>query len=335
MGTRYTQLSLEERCTIARLYEEGQSLRKIASTLDRSPSTLSREIKRNSGSRIGYKPVYADEQSWARRWCGSRLERQPALRTVVLDRLAMGWSPEQIAGRLAREERKAVISHESIYRFIYAQIRKSDDFSWRLFLPRAKFKRGYRGRKGGSAVKTFKHRISIEQRPLHVQERKETGHWEADLLLFSNKKDNLMVMQERASRYVLLTLQSDKKAEAVVRHQIQCLSTLPRSLRKTLTQDNGTEFAFHYRLETCAIDTYFCNPHSPWQKGGVENMNGRLRRYLPRKTNIDTLTQKDILSLQNRMNHTPRKCLDFYTPAEIINKVLHFKCESTCQPSLA
>jgi IS30 family transposase len=138
MGERYEQLSLEERCAIARLREAGQSIRQIAAALDRPASTISRELRRNSGSRIGYQPGYAQEQTRARRWSGSRLERDEGLRADVLSRLAAGWSPEQVAGRLTRDAGQKVISYESIYRFIYAQIRRTNDGAWRLYLPRAK-----------------------------------------------------------------------------------------------------------------------------------------------------------------------------------------------------
>lgn len=185
MGRRYRQLSLEERCEIARLCAAGRSVRQIASALDRPPSTISRELKRNSGRDVGYKPAYAQEQTRARRWQGSRLERETALREAVLDRLAQGWSPEQIAGRLAREAGHCVISHESIYRFIYAQIARHKDYRWRHYLPRAKSKRGCRGRKGGSAASFIEGRISLSDRPPDAADRSTAGHWEADLMLFS------------------------------------------------------------------------------------------------------------------------------------------------------
>ena len=153
MGEHYEHLALEERCHIAQLRAEGRSVRQIAAAVDRPPSTISRELTRNSGAQLGYKPAYAQEQARARRWTGSRLERDDALRTVVLGCLARGWSPEQVAGRLAQERAERVLSHESIYRFIYAQIRRTNDGSWRRFLPRAKFKRGWRGRKGGSPAR--------------------------------------------------------------------------------------------------------------------------------------------------------------------------------------
>ena len=147
MGRGYKQLSLEDRCEIARLQAAGRSIRQIAAALDRPPSTISRELKRNCGRHVGYKPSYAQEQTRARRWSGSRLEREPDLRRAVLERLTRGWSPEQVAGRLARQAGRNVISYESIYRFIYAQIARTKDYRWRHYLPRGKSKRGLRGRR--------------------------------------------------------------------------------------------------------------------------------------------------------------------------------------------
>jgi IS30 family transposase len=333
MGKNYAQLSLEERITIACLQEGGQSIRQIASALDRAASTISREIKRNVGTGIKaiYRPAYADELAWSRRWQGSKLERQPDLRVLVLDRLAMGWSPEQVAGRLACEQGKPVISHESIYRFLYAQIRRTNDFSWRLYLPRAKFKRGYRGRKGGASQLHIKHRIGIEKRPVCVDKRQQPGHWEADLMMFSNKKDNLLVAQERVSRFIFIALQTDKKADRIARNLAKWFAPLPPKMRRTLTQDNGTEFAKHHRLNSKpGMKTFFCDPRSPWQKGGVENANGRLRRFLPRKAKVDEISTREIELIAAICNNTPRKCLGYKTPAEMFQKqLLHFKCEST------
>src|SRR5712691_12139997 len=172
MGEHYEHLSLEERCQIAQLRGDRQSIRQIAAALDRPPSTISRELKRNSGVQIGYRPAYAQDQARARRWTGSRLERDDELRTLVLDGLARGWPPEQVAGRLVRQRAAAVISHERIYRFIYAQIGRTNDGNWRRYLPRAKFKRGRRGRKGGSPASFIQDRVSIAQRPKIAQHRR-------------------------------------------------------------------------------------------------------------------------------------------------------------------
>ena len=335
METTYTQLSLEERCTIALLYKEGQSLRKIAATLDRQPSTISRELKRNTHSQTtGYRPVYADDQAWARRWRDSRLVRHPELQKYVLEHLAMGWSPEQVAGRMRIENHSMTISHESIYRFIDAQIRRTKDYRWRLYLPRAKSKRGYRGRGGGSSVSLISGRVDIDQRPKSILTRDEYGHWEADLIMASDCKHNLLVMHERKSRMTFLHWNKDKKADHILRALSKKLTPVPKQIRQTMTFDNGTEFARHQNLQKkLGIHTYFCHPHKPWQKGGVENINGRIRRFMPLKTKPHHINQKKIQQLQDIINSTPRKCLGFRTPLEVFNKLLHFECESTLPPT--
>jgi IS30 family transposase len=331
MEKHYTHVSLEERCTIARLHEDGQSCRQIAAALDRPTSTVSRELKRNAGTQAHYRPVQAQERARARRRTGSRMERDAPLRELVLDRLAAGWSPEQVSSRLKLEQDKASISHESIYRFIDSQIRRTKDYRWRLYLPQAKSKRGWRGRKGGSSATHIKDRVSIDQRPLSAADRAIPGHWETDLMLFSNKRDNVLVTQERTSRLIYLDKQTDKKAARVAKSLKRHFADLPPGLRLSLTQDNGTEFAQHHVLnKMLAMPTYFCHPCSPWQKGGVENANSRLRRYLPLKTQPKSFSQRDLKALENRLNQTPRKCLGFKTPAEVFaTQLLHFKCEST------
>ena len=337
MAQQYDHLTLEERCAIARLHEDGQSLRQIAAALDRSPSTISRELKRNRGTKIGYKPVYAQEQARARRWTGSKLERDDELRKLVLGCLQNGWSPEQVAGRLRQQKAATTISHESIYRFIYAQIRRTQDFAWRLYLPRAKFKRGYRGCKGGSPVQHIKDRVPISKRPLYINARRQPGHWETDYVLFSRYGQSVLVAQERSSRFVLLAQPPSRKAAPTAAQLYNWLVPLPPQLRRTLTQDNGTEFADHHTLrDALGINTFFCNPHSPWQKGGIENANGRIRRFLPRKADLRHYSPRQIEAIARRCNATPRKCLGFKTPAELFSShLLHFGCESTCRPAPA
>ncbi|MFV0625716.1 IS30 family transposase, partial [Sphingomonas sp. ac-8] len=200
MGTRYRQLSYAERCAIARLREAGQSLRQVAAALDRPPSTIAREVNRNAGRQIGYRPDYADQQARARRWTGARLARDAPLREAVLDRLAAGWSPEQVAGRLALDAGRPVLSHESIYRFIHAQIARTQDFAWRLYLPRAKSRRGRRGRKGGDPLRRFRDRVALDQRPAEADDRRVPGHWESDTLLFSDRGQMVLAAHERSSR---------------------------------------------------------------------------------------------------------------------------------------
>src|SRR5882672_3302912 len=327
MGEHYEHLSLEERCHIAQLRAEGRSIRQIAAAVDRPPSTISRELKRNSGAQLGYKPAYAQQQARARRWTGSRLERDEALRTLVLDGLASGWSPEQVAGRLARQRAERVVSHESIYRFIYAQLRRTNEGGWRHFLPRAKFKRGRRGRKGGSPARFIHDRVSIAQRPTEVQYRHSPGHWEADLMLFATYGQAILVAHERKSRILLLAKQPSKAALPAVEQLLAWLQPLDDKLRQTITFDNGTEFAQHYKLtRQLGVRTFFCDTHSPWQKGGVENAIGRLRRPLPRKTDLANLDPDTLNAYVAAYNNTPRKCLGYISPAQAFrSQLLHLR----------
>lgn len=336
MGKNYYQLSPEERFTIAYLRREGKSIRQIATTLARSASTIAREVKRNVTKTKGYDASYAQLQTAGRRWRGSKLERQPALRSSVLDLLTMGWSPQIIAGKLARVKGCNVISHESIYRFIYAQLKRTQNYKWRNYLPHRKSKRGWRGQSGGSPASLMKHIVSIHKRPKYIAKRASAGHWEADLMLFSKYGQSILVTHERYSRMTFLFKLQNKESATVIKHLLNLFSFIPKQLGKTITFDNGTEFAQHYKLNEFGHKTYFCDVRSPWQKGGIENSIGRLRRFLPRKTDIENLTDSDIENIVMTYNHTPRKCLNYQTPAEIFKKqLLHLKCEFTCQLSLA
>lgn len=334
MGRQYGHLTLEERCTIAQLHQAGHSKHQIASALGRSPSSISRELKRNSGKQVGYKPGYAQEQTRARRWRGSRLERDPELRALVLDQLKRGWSPEQIAGRLKQQRAAATVSHESIYRFIYAQIRRTNDGAWRNYLPRGKHKRGWLNQRKRSSDDLIKGRVSIALRPQAVDGRRTFGHWEGDLMGFATPGQTILVAHERKSRLILGARQPGKASQPVAEQLCAWFQPLHPRLRRTITFDNGTEFAQHFVLtDELAIRTFFCDPYSPWQKGAVENAIGRLRRCLPRKIDLDTIDNALLEAWIAAYNNTPRKCLQFRSPAEVfLDKVLHFECEST--PSL-
>lgn len=334
MGQSYRQFGVEERCEIARLRGTGTSVRQIAAALDRAPSSVARELKRNSGAQVGYRPAYAEAQARARRWSGSKLDRDVELRTQVLGQLEAGWSPEQIVGR-SRLTGDFSIGVETIYRFIYAQIARHNDFNWRRYLPRAKFKRGWRASKGGSPALHMTARVPLSQRPAEVMQRSSPGHWEADLMAFSRYGQNILMLHERTSRALIGSCLPSKQAEPVVRAIGAALVDLPPALRRTVTFDNGTEFARHYELAAIGIATYFCDPHAPWQKGGIENAIGRMRRFLPRKTDLASLDPHSFNTLIAAYNNTPRKCLDWHTPAEAFShQLLHFERESTSQLSL-
>jgi len=333
MGQGYKHFSLEDRCEIARLQAEGRSLRQIAAALDRQPSSISRELSRNTAAKA-YKPVLAEQKARARRWTGSRLERQTELRNTVLKGLGNGLSPEQVAGRLAYEAGHPVISHETIYRFIYAQITRHNDYSWRQYLPCAKAKRGLRGRKGGSPASFIQQRLSIVDRPADADDRNFPGHWEADLMMFAKYGQAILTLHERTSRILMARRPGNKTADLIAGQIRQIMALVPQPLRQTITFDNGTEFARHFQLHDLALKTFFCDPHAPWQKGGIENAIGRMRRFLPRKTDLATIPEDQFNALIAIYNNTPRKCLDFHTPAEVfIKQLLHFKCESTSRLS--
>ena len=330
MGTTYKQLTIAERCEMARLQREGYTKRQIAASLDRSTSTIARELSRNSSRTKGYEPGYAQQQARARRWRGSKLDRDPALRQQVLAGLQAGWSPEQVAGRLALERGGTVVSHETIYRFVHAQGNRTKDHAWFRLLPRGKTKRGWRGGQGGHPASYIHLRCPLAERPQEAADRSVPGHWEADLMLFGNRGQSRLVLQERQSRLILAQPMLRKAAAPMAQTMTQLLESLPPQWRCTVTFDNGSEFAQHYQLHDLSIETFFCDTHSPWQKGGVENTNGRLRRFLPRKTNLTQLPEDLPLRVVQTYNNTPRKCLGYRTPAEIYsNQLLHLKCEST------
>ena len=330
METRYRHLTIEERCELARLHAAGHSVRQIAASLDRSPSTVARELIRNGSKTQGYQPSYALQQARARRWRGSRLDRDPVLREQVLARLQAGWSPQQVAGRFALESGRCVISHESIYRFIYAQIRRTKDYSWRHYLPRAKSKRGWRGRRGGSPASFIAHRRPLSERSQQAADRQEPGHWEADLMLFGNKGQALLVMTERRSRLLAMARLPGKAAQPVAQAMARILGSFPPHWRRSVAFDNGTEFAQHYQLHQLDVETFFCDVRSPWQKGAVENRIGRLRRFLPPRTDLSACSDQELIQLAQADNNTPRKSLGYLTPTEFhSNPVLHLKCEST------
>jgi transposase, IS30 family len=204
------------------------------------------------------------------------------------------------------------------------------DYSWRHYLPRKKARRGKRGSSGRRGSASIIDRHSISRRPEEVGKRETPGHWEADTMLFSTYSQVILVLHERYTRLLIAVRLSDKASESIVDAIRKMLKALPPMWRQTVTFDNGTEFARHYRLHELGIQTFFCDTHSPWQKGGVENAIGRLRRLLPRKSRPSTLSTLQFTSIISAYNNTPRKCLDYQTPAECFWKgVLHFKCEST------
>ena len=320
---RYEQLDLTERIEIYRLHADGKSLRCIAGVLGRNVATISRELKRNSKPSKkwagGYHPQRAQQLMLRRHARGRahKLQRQPELRKQVLQRLAEGWSPEQIAGRMAQGPARERISYESIYRYIYW---RSGSFKETLhrWLPRHKGRRGKPAQSSRWSAASIGDRVSIHDRPAVVDSRTRAGDWEADLISFSKPGQFLLVAQERRSRRALLRRQKTRTAQSVADNLSALVEAMPAHACHSITFDNGAEFSKHYLLSRrFGIRTWFCDTHSPWQKGGIENAIGRLRRQLPRNTDLDALPAPSLARCLARYNNTPRKCLGFKTPNEV------------------
>ena len=246
MGKAFTQVTMEERCEIARLRSQGSSVRQIAAGVDRPPSTVARELKRNGFPHPGL-PAQLCQPAGPR----PSLAGLPA----GAGRSAAGAGPGRsgrrlvsgAGGRASRAGRgRQIISHESIYRFIYAQMARKKDYAWRHYLPRAKAKRGFRGRRGGSPATHIAHRVPLSQRPHAAADRATFGHWEGDLMHFGNHGPALLALAERHSRLVLLARLPGKGAEVTADTIARLLAPLPPAWRQTITFDNGTEFARHY-----------------------------------------------------------------------------------------
>jgi IS30 family transposase len=282
------------------------------------------------GQSEGYGPARAhDLAARRRRWDGRFwLVRQPDLGEIVRKGLAMGYSPEQIAGRLARDAGRTVIRHESIYPYVYH--RSAQKEYWHRLLPRAMFRRGRYARRGGSPASFIQHRIPLSERPAEADRRDQPGHWEADYMLFAGYGHNILVLHERQTRFTILDKPPHRKGALTASRIAARLGAIPRDMRRTISFDNGTEFAEHHRLhDPLGVATFFCDVRSPWQKGGVENTIGRLRCVLPHKTDLDTTTHRQLRAYVERLNNSPRKCLDFQTPAQAF---LKSRCTSKVNP---
>ena len=323
MARSFTQLSLQERRTIARLQEQKIRQSEIARHLGRDRATICREIRRNYWhdrelpEATGYWAIAANEMARDRRRRVGKLYRCDDLRMSVINRLKEGWSPEQIAGRLKVEPGMTVrLCHETIYRYVYSPEGQHQRLA--QYLPERRRRRRPRyGRKPQSPV--FPPDRSIRHRPELINQRQQFGHWEADLMIFRREhgEANVATVIERKSRFTLLFCNNDRQSRPIMDRLIKEFSPLPLPARQSLTFDRGFEFVSWRRLvDGMGTTAWFCDPSAPWQKGSVENMNRRVRRYLPRETVILSLPRTYLRQLCDRINGTPRKCLSYRTPAE-------------------
>jgi IS30 family transposase len=314
-------LSLAEREEISRAVVADQSMRSIATSLGRAPSTISREIKRNGGQEC-YRASQADQAAWdrAHRPKTCKLVQNRALAHIVAAKLRWQWSPEQIAGWLKRTypgDENYQVSHETIYRSLFIQARGALKKELLQHLRRTRAMR----RSRHHTQKTDNHgritdTVSISERPATVEDRAVPGHWEGDLLCGSCNSQ-IATLVERHTRYVMLVKLASKETETVINALIKNARTLPQELYQSLTWDRGKEMAEHKRFTLATdIKVYFCDPQNPWQRGTNENTNGLLRQYFPKGTDLSAYPQAKLNAVARKLNDRPRKTLNYETPAE-------------------
>lgn len=318
----YKHLSSEERDKIAILRAQGYSLNKIAKMINRNKSTISRELRRNSSSTYDvYLPHKANQRAKSRKQLSGKRPRLKNLtvRTFVINKLKLGWSPELIAGSLPLHFTKLAISHEAIYQYIYDKhIRKQDDLT--TYLVRSHKKRYNRGHSRKHKKSHIPNRISIEERPKHIENRIQPGHWEADSVVSRQSKPAIAVLVERKSRFILLEKLLRKTSQQFSSAISSRLIDYPKHLRRTITYDNGSENVDHEIINKRLLTkSFFCNPYRSWEKGSVENAIGLVRRFLPKKTDFAKLSYQELARIEYLLNSRPRKCLKFRTPLQVFN----------------
>jgi transposase, IS30 family len=313
-------LSIDEREQIAQLRNECTGLRKIARQLGRDKGTISRELQRNGASLYNaYTPCRAQHRSDERRRAASRRERlrDETIRQYVHQKLLAGWAPEQISGRLPIEHRGLSISAEAIYQYIYdAKTEAREDLI-------ACLRRSHKKRKQRAVVRKQKktkipNRVSIEDRPQSVENRRTYGHWEGDSMISRKSTVALNSLTERKSRLIMITRINRKGATETLDAVISRLGVLPHKFRRTLTLDNGTENSKHEVItEEIGIKCYFAHPYASWERGTNENANGLVRWYFPKGTDFAKITDGQVALVERALNNRPRKCLGFRTPIEV------------------
>jgi len=324
----HRKLSSQERDKIAYWHAIGESVREIARRLKRSPSSISDELKRNKVEGI-YHSIHAQKATEGRKRNSHKkylLKTRSVLKSYVLEKLGLGWSPEQIAGRLRKEITEGIrsseeyINHESIYQYIYDTEQKELRL-WEL-LPRShKKRRRWLGRRSW-AVK-IPRRVSIRERPELINTREEFGHWEGDTVVGDKHKTGIHTEVERISRLLFAYQVPRIRAKETYLAQLCIFSSLPKQARKSTTLDNGGENYLHTGLQNeLGMQTYFADPYSSWQRGTNEYTNGLLRRYFPKKTDFRDVSQDEINRVVHRLNNIPRKVLHYKTPTEVFTEQL-------------
>ena len=319
MAENYQHFSAVERETLYALLQAGKSKPDIAKVLDRHKSTIYRELGRNNSS-VGYLPDRAQGKYIERRQKANFLDQESSIRNRIMSLLKKGYSPKQIEMQLEKETGEKKISHESIYQFIYSPEGKRLNLGSCLARKRKKRK----VRKTHSKKRTpIPNRVSIHKRPSIIDKREEFGHWEGDLMIFSNTKTNFITLRERVSRFMIVIKNPNKTAEVTAKNIIKTFSGPLKKLIRSCTFDNGGEFAGHERIaKTLDSDIYFCDPYASYQKGTVEQGNGVVRVAYPRSTDIENTSQYLINKTMRHINNRPMVLHNGKSPSEVFSKLV-------------
>lgn len=346
MPSRYRHLDLPDRIEIEKLLDTGASQTMIAAQLGCHKSTVSREIRSRSwsperdhanlrpylrnklDSRPARRRLYLAHQAHSHANARKRFSHQPyrmayePLLNHVFTRFRGGWTPEEIAGRLPLDypaDPRMRVSHETLYSWVYSPSTAHRSL-WE-YLPRGHKKRRKRGGRSVHSSKIL-WRVSLSHRPEGVNTRTTFGHWESDSIIGASSTGGIHTSVERKSRFLCAVKIPTITAVNTLHAQHRLFEGLPAHAVASVTADNGSEFAHHYKLaDTLGIPTYFCDPYSSWQRGTNEHFNGRIRRYIPKKTRFDTFTQHDLDAWVHEINNRPRKVLGWFTPAEIFQEL--------------
>jgi len=322
---KFRKLTKTERILIAQLKNKGNSNKRIAKILDRSVSTIGREIKRNSFQGKFYEPLNAQSKTEARKkkaWEAKQPLKSPKIYTYVLKSLRNGWSPEQIAGRLKSnhpQDKSLWICHETIYQFIYHSKNK-DKYLWEYLRRKQKRRRKKQGRKAQKI--RIPDRVSIHQRKRAIDQRKEIGHWEGDSIVGKGHTNGLHTEYERVSSLIRFEKLKAINADETLAAQRRIFGPLPKHLKKSTTLDNGVEMVKHIKLKKLGMKTYFADPYSSWQRGGNENANLWIRYYFPKGTDFTKISEEELKDVEWELNNRPRKRLKFKTPMEVFTEHL-------------
>jgi len=325
----YRHLNLEERERLFAFKAQGLSLRKIAKKLHRSQSSLTRELQRNIkyGNEYFYNTylpckaqALAEKRAKKQRYKAPL--KDPAIFVYVRKKLRKYWSPETIAGRLPIDHPGLSICHETIYQYIYSKKTKTRGMHLEEYLTLKRKKRMHHNGRSVRRISKIPEAVSIDKRPKVVARRKQLGHWETDNTIGKQSdKTALSVTVERVLHVTLINklLRTAKRKTNSVSFR---LNQYPEKFRKTLTADNGSENSDHKRLTALTgMQVYFCHAYHSWERGTVENTNGIIRRFIPKGVSIDTLSDEYIAALEYKLNSTPKKCLNFFTPYEMMQKL--------------